>query len=119
MIAKIVKLIIVLPLAILLIAFVVANRHEVVISFDPIDTANPAFAIGLPLFVLVFTAVAIGVVLGWVAAWWTAGKARRDARKNAAEAQRWKAEAEKLTPQQPADRANALALRLPKPPQAA
>ncbi|MEO1200262.1 MAG: hypothetical protein AAFX39_13685 [Pseudomonadota bacterium] len=119
MIGWLVKWLLLIPLAIILIAFAVANRHEVILRFDPIDVQDPAFALGLPVFAVVFGALAIGVVVGWTAAWINAGRARRAARTSASEAEKWKAEAEKLTPEPPADRKNALSLPLPKPSKAA
>ena len=44
MIRKIVSALILVPLAILFVAFAVANRQTVVVSFDPFDQAQPRLA---------------------------------------------------------------------------
>jgi uncharacterized integral membrane protein len=69
MIRKIVTAVILVPLAIIIIAFAVANRQTVTVAFDPFDTAQPAYAAALPLFVLIFVLVIFGVVLGGLATW--------------------------------------------------
>ena len=55
MIRKIVTALILVPLAIVFVAFAVANRQPVVVSFDPFDQINPAFARALPLFALMLS----------------------------------------------------------------
>lgn len=77
MFRKIVTAIIVIPLALILIAFAVANRQVVTVSFDPFSAANPAFAASLPLFILIFVLVIVGVVIGGVAAWLRQARWRR------------------------------------------
>ena len=81
MLRKIVTLVIVLPLAAIIIAFAVANRHGVTVSFDPFSSANPAYAATVPLFVLIFILVILGVVVGGAAAWLRQAHWRRAARK--------------------------------------
>jgi uncharacterized integral membrane protein len=76
---KIVTAVIVVPLAVIIIAFAVANRQPVTVSFDPFSSANPAYAATLPLFVMVFILVILGVVIGGVAAWLRQAKWRRTA----------------------------------------
>jgi uncharacterized integral membrane protein len=88
-------LIVLVPLAVLLIAFAVANRHVVQLSFDPMNAANPAVAIDLPMFVYIFGAIAFGLVLGGAGTWFTQGKYRKLARDRRQEAAKWKFEAEK------------------------
>ena len=50
MFRKIVTGLILVPLAIVIIAFAVANRQMVTVSFDPFSSASPAYAATLPLF---------------------------------------------------------------------
>lgn len=69
MFRKIVTAVVLVPLAIVIVAFAVANRQAIVVSFDPFDSVNPAYAATLPLFVLIFVLVIFGVVLGGAAAW--------------------------------------------------
>jgi uncharacterized integral membrane protein len=81
MFRKVVTAIIVVPLAIVIVAFAVANRQVVTVSFDPFSSANPAYAASLPLFVLIFALVILGVVIGGVAAWLRQATWRRTARR--------------------------------------
>ncbi len=86
MFRKIVTAIIVVPLAAVIIAFAVANRQSVTVSFDPFSSASPAYTAMLPLFVVIFAALILGVLIGGIAAWIRQGKWRRAARKLDAEA---------------------------------
>ena len=89
------KLVIGVPIAIALLAFAFANRHFVTVSFDPFPSGDvPAFAITLPLFVVLILTAMIGVVAGGFAVWLAQGRYRRAARRTRAEADRWRAEAE-------------------------
>lgn len=81
MFRKIVTLVILVPLAAVIIAFAVANRHGVTVSFDPFSSANPAYSATVPLFVLIFILVVLGVVVGGAAAWLRQAHWRRAARK--------------------------------------
>lgn len=85
MFRKIVTLVIVVPLAAVIIAFAVANRELVTVSFDPFTKVNPAYAATLPLFILIFVLVIFGVIIGGVAAWLRQAHWRRSARKLDAE----------------------------------
>ena len=87
MFRKIVTAIILVPLAAIIIAFAVANRQSVTVSFDPFDAVQPAYAAALPLFVLIFILVIFGVLLGGTAAWlrqarwrWAARRAENENR---------------------------------------
>jgi uncharacterized integral membrane protein len=79
-IRKIVTFGILVPLAIVIVMFAVANRQTVVVSFDPFGSVDPAYAARMPLFVLIFVLVMLGVLLGGVAAWLRQSKWRRAAR---------------------------------------
>jgi len=78
---KIITGIIVVPLAIVIVVFAVANRQMVTVSFDPFSTTAPAFAASLPLFVLIFIILIVGVIIGGAAAWLGQSSWRRAARK--------------------------------------
>ena len=80
MFRKIVTAVIIGPLAIVIVAFALANRQTVTVSFDPFSSASPAYAASLPLFVLIFVLVILGVVIGGVAAWLRQAAWRRTAR---------------------------------------
>ena len=85
MFRKIVTTIIVVPLAAVIIAFAVANRQAVTVSFDPFSTVSPAYAATLPLFAVIFAVLILGVLIGGVAAWLGQRKWRRAARRLDAE----------------------------------
>ena len=93
---KLVTALILVPLAILFATFAVANRQTVVISFDPFDQAHPAFALALPLFVLILALVIGGVVVGGAAAWLRQSKWRRAARLADAQARELRLELDRL-----------------------
>ncbi len=86
---------ILVPLAIILVVLAVANRHSVVLSFDPFDTVSPALSVSVPLFVLLFATLAIGVVIGGFAVWLRQGRWRRQARHERGEADRLRREVER------------------------
>ena len=96
MIRKTVMALILVPLAIVLITFAVANRQTVVVSLDPFDQAHPALAVALPLFALVLVLLIGGVIVGGVAAWLKQAKWRRAARLAEAEARELRAEVDRL-----------------------
>ena len=77
---KIVTAIIVIPLAAVIIAFAVANRQTVTVSFDPFSSASPAYAATLPLFIVIFAVLILGVLIGGIAAWIRQRKWRRRTR---------------------------------------
>jgi uncharacterized integral membrane protein len=87
MIRKVITAIILIPLALIIIAFAVANRQTITVSFDPFDATQPAYAAALPLFVLIFVLVIFGVLLGGIASWlrqkrwaWAARRAENENR---------------------------------------
>jgi len=78
---KIVTAIIVVPLVAVIVAFAVANRQAVTVSFDPFSSASPAYAATLPLFAIIFAVLILGVLIGGIAAWIGQRKWRRAARR--------------------------------------
>ena len=70
-----------MPLGIVLIAFAVANRQSVTVSFDPFNSQHPAASVTLPLFALIIVLLIIGVVIGGSASWLRHGRWRRAARR--------------------------------------
>jgi len=81
MFRRVVSTLIIVPLAVAIIAFAVANRQSVTLSFDPFSSTNPAYAATLPLFAVIFMALILGVLIGGIAAWIGQTKWRRAARK--------------------------------------
>ena len=78
---KIVAALILVPLAVVIIAFAVANRQIVTVSFDPFSAERPAASLTLPLFALIIMLLVIGVLVGGTAAWLRQAKWRRTARR--------------------------------------
>src|SRR4029079_2981448 len=83
---KFVAIAILVPLAVIIVMFAVGNRQIVTVSFDPFNSANPAVALKLPLFILVFVLVAFGVLVGGIAACLRQHRWRVRARRAEAEA---------------------------------
>jgi len=69
-----------LPVAVVLIAFALANRSFVTISLDPLSSESPWFALSLPLWSVLFVGIFLGLVIGWIASWINQGKWRKAAR---------------------------------------
>jgi uncharacterized integral membrane protein len=97
MIRQILKWLVLAPLAILIIVFAVANRQWISVSLDPFSAEPPAFAITLPLFLVILLVLMLGVIVGGIAAWlgqrrWRKAARRLDAelRKAQAETEAWK-----------------------------
>ena len=82
---RILVFVVFLPLAVVLIALAVANRTSVPFTIDPFNPGNPGLTINLPLFALLFAALALGLVVGSVATWIRQGHYRRLARQRGAE----------------------------------
>ena len=78
---KIIAAVILVPLAVVIIAFAVANRQIVTVSLDPFSAEHPAASLTLPLFALVIVLLVIGVLIGGIAAWLRQSKWRRTARR--------------------------------------
>ena len=96
MIRRFGKALFLVPLGLIIILFAVANRETVVISFDPFDSTQPAYAARLPLFLLILVLLIIGVIIGGVAAWMRQHKWRRAARRLNAENRRLREELDDL-----------------------
>lgn len=77
---RFVAALILVPLAIVIIAFAVANRQAVTLSFDPFNASAPAAALSLPLFVVILGALVAGVIVGGLAVRLGHGRWRRLAR---------------------------------------
>jgi hypothetical protein len=88
---RLLKFLVLAPLAALVLVFAFANRELVTIYFDPVGGhgLNPIEA---PEYVVLLLAMALGVVAGGVATWIGQGKHRRAARAAQAEAARLRQE---------------------------
>ncbi len=107
---KLVTIFVLVPLAVLIVMFAVANREIITVSFDPFDSAQPALALRMPLFVLIFVLVGVGVLIGGMAAWLKQHRWRVRARRAEADARRLRAELDTQRAIQPAS-----SLRTPPP----
>ena len=81
MLRRIVAAVILIPPAVVIVAFAVANRHSVTVSFDPIGGNPPVASLTLPLFALVLIVLVAGVLIGGFASWLRQGKWRGAARR--------------------------------------
>ncbi|MCB1500577.1 MAG: DUF1049 domain-containing protein [Bauldia sp.] len=90
---RFITLLILVPLAVIVVFFSVANRQSVTVSLDPFHDGTPALSFAAPLFVLMFGAIVIGLLLGGVAAWTRQGRWRRAARRAEREAEQLRADA--------------------------
>jgi uncharacterized integral membrane protein len=84
--------VILVPLAIVFVAFAVANRQSVTVSLDPFNPEQPAYAKSMWLFVPIFTALILGFAIGGLASWLRHGRWRRLARRSEREAHALRAE---------------------------
>jgi uncharacterized membrane protein len=85
-----------LPIALIVIAFAIANRQWVTVSLDPISRENPFAAVSMPLWALLFFGAFLGLLAGWIACWFSQGKWRRSTRESRLELSRAQAEAAQL-----------------------
>ncbi len=69
-----------LPVAIILVAFAIANRRVVDVSFDPLSVEAPWLSIPMPLWAVLYSGIFIGLIAGGVASWLKQGKWRKTAR---------------------------------------
>jgi uncharacterized integral membrane protein len=68
------------PTAILAVAFAVANRRWVTLSFDPFSQDAPFASVDMPLWLLLFIGGFIGLLIGWFGSWLSQGKYRKATR---------------------------------------
>jgi len=80
MLNRFMLIVVFVPIAIILIALAVANRAPTAFTLDPFNPGNPALTVQLPLFFLLFAAIAIGMIVGSLATWFKQGRYRKLAR---------------------------------------
>jgi uncharacterized integral membrane protein len=93
---KVVAWVTLVPLAIVIVAFAVANRQDVTVSLDPFNPAVPAASVTKPLFVVILGVLILGVIVGGIAAWLRQTKWRRTARRLEREVANLRAEVDTL-----------------------
>ena len=96
MLRRAMGLLVAVPAAVVLTTLAVINRQAVRLILDPFRPDDPVISLVLPLYAYVLGALIVGVILGGTAAWMAQGRWRRVARRRAAEAVRWQAEADRL-----------------------
>ena len=107
------KALVLVPVAIVVVLLAVANREFVTLSFDPFSP-EPVFSLSVPLYALVFAAVALGILVGGVGSWLGQGRTRRRARDHRREADRWEREADRLRAYAPIEAGGRTALPVPR-----
>ncbi|MGL4728416.1 MAG: LapA family protein [Bosea sp. (in: a-proteobacteria)] len=90
------KALFIVPLALGIILFAVANRQVVRLSLDPLSRDAPQYTFDAPLFAVIMTALAVGILVGGFATWLAQSKHRKAKRQLAKEAERLRTEAEAL-----------------------
>lgn len=98
MVNRIVGWVILVPLCLGLIVFALANRHFIVINFNPFAPVEGIVApgYGVPLFVVLYVVLLVGVLLGGTATWFAQGHHRRREKHWRREAHLLNGELEKL-----------------------
>jgi uncharacterized integral membrane protein len=84
--------VLVISLGVVFVAFAVANRHLVTVSFDPLNSADPSLKVTWPLFLVIIAAAALGVMAGGSATWFRQRRWRRAARQHEADARQARAQ---------------------------
>lgn len=107
---RLIKFLFLLPIAIVLVLFGVANRQIVTLILDPISPAAEALKISVPLFLFFFATLATGIVIGSLATWLAQGRHRRLERQFRRERDRLQDENARLKAESSAAGGSALAL---------
>jgi uncharacterized integral membrane protein len=104
------KLLLLLPVVVAVLAVALANRQSVNVSLDPFAAAegHPGPQIVAPLYLVLLVSVMVGVLIGGVATWIEQGRHRRAARRAIAEARRLTAESARLSARTSADKRKSL-----------
>ncbi|MCK1393141.1 lipopolysaccharide assembly protein LapA domain-containing protein [Bradyrhizobium sp. 1] len=110
---KFLTALIVIPLALILVDFAVANHHLITVSFDPFVSNDPSFSVALPLFLLLILVAALGVIAGGCAVWFGQRRWRRAARRHEADARAARTELADLRAQAAAARPESQRLPVP------
>lgn len=105
MFRRILALFIAFPVGAILVAIAVSNRQPVALILDPFKPENPALSIEMPFYAYLLGALVIGVIFGGIATWMGQSRWRQTARAQGQRAQRWQAEADRLTREREANAA--------------
>jgi uncharacterized integral membrane protein len=92
----IVKAVFLVPLALIAVAFAVANKESVPVSFDPLAAGLIDEKINPPLFVVVFASLILGVLLGGIATWIGQGRHRKAERMHRRDVERLRSDIDRM-----------------------
>jgi uncharacterized integral membrane protein len=101
MIKRIIAVVVLVPLAVIVIALSVANRHSVSLTLDPFHPGNPALSYSAPLFVWLFATLVLGLLIGAGAMWFGQAKHRKLSRQRGREADRLRRDVEEGRKREP------------------
>ena len=90
------KYLLAVPAAVILLTLAVINRHAVRLVLDPFRPDEPVLFVVLAFYAYLIGALLIGIVVGGLGVWLGQARWRRSARRQGAEVQRWRAEANRL-----------------------
>ncbi|MCU4179417.1 LapA family protein [Bosea sp. BH3] len=90
------KALVLIPIALVIVLFAVANRAPVRVSLDPFSRDLPMLSYELPLFLVVLAAIFVGVLIGGLASWIAQGKHRKAARRGRREVEALRSETQAL-----------------------
>ena len=107
MLRRFIWILVAFPVAVLLLTLAVTNRHGVRLVLDPFRSDEPVLFLVLPFYAYLFGVLLVGIVIGGLATWVAQARWRRTARRRAAEARRWQAEADRLSRERQAQVATA------------
>jgi len=74
------RAVILVPVAVVLVSFALANRGFISLRLDPFDVIDPPMVFEIPLFLPIFVGGMVGIMVGGTAMWISQGRHRRAAR---------------------------------------
>lgn len=77
---RLLKWLLLLPIAAIVVIFAIANRHMVKVVADPFGAQFPGLTFEAPFYLVIFATLLLGVFIGGIAAWLRQGKHRRACR---------------------------------------
>lgn len=90
------KLLLIVPVAVVIILFAIANRGPVTLSLDPFSREAPVIAYQVPLYAVALGGIALGILAGGIATWFGQRGHRKAEREYRRESQTLRAETERL-----------------------
>ena len=83
-----IRAIVVLPIAIFLVIFALANRTLVTVVLDPLELSDPPITLSAPLFFDLYFVLMLGILIGGIVTWISNGVYRRAVRLHQQEIER-------------------------------